>query len=234
MKNLIMIVLCFALANKAMAQTTEAKKPNLYLNVAVLSCGAKQEAITDANEKFDLGSIRKLGYAIGLSSFISLGKKMVFNPEINYVRKDVSYNLTAETFMLNVQVKSSTTIHYVEIPLNFVYSFAQQKQGFFVGIGPVISLPFSGKQTISVNDSQFASNNIHFNGKEPTDSTVNLSTFDLAANAFVGYKFSNTLQLKLVYNQSFKNMNYPTYGTFINNYVGLALHCNLIKQPSKK
>jgi Outer membrane protein beta-barrel domain len=145
----------------------------------------------------------KPGFTAGIMMDRKIGKSVFFQSALNFVQKGTQSNDNSE--------KTSATLNYLEIPLNFVYR-SKQESGFFIGGGPGIGFGLGG--TSKYGDDK---ESIDFGGDGNPD------VVEVEANFLAGYMFPKKLQIALSYNFGITNlMDDDTFKTK-NNYFGLRV-----------
>ena len=126
-----------------------------------------------------------LGYHIGFNAQIPIAQQFYFQPGLLYSTKGSK----TKSELSN----STTSINYLEMPLNIVYKAACSKGSFMVGVGPYVAYGLKGKVK-TTGDAVTVETNIEFkNTIELTDplDVPFYKGFDAGANAFAGYEMAN-------------------------------------------
>lgn len=126
-----------------------------------------------------------LGYHIGFNAQIPIAQQFYFQPGLLYSTKGSK----TKSELSN----STTSINYLEMPLNFVYKAACGNGSFMVGVGPYVAYGLKGKVK-TTGDAVTVQTNIEFkNTIELTDplDVPFYKAFDAGANAFAGYEMAN-------------------------------------------
>jgi hypothetical protein len=147
----------------------------------------------------------KIGFTGGFSLNFKTGNSWAIQPGLYFVQKG-----GVETEM-NINKKIYTTLNYIELPVNMMYS----KRGrFFFGFGLFGAYGFSGK--IEIKDSIFVEKKINFG-----HGTDDLKPFDAGINVVMGYRFPSGVFFSLNIVPSVNNLsnNDPYY--FSNGYIGI-------------
>ncbi len=132
------------------------------------------------------------GPTAGILADIPINENLVFQPSVNYVQKGGKSS--------DDMYKTSTSIHYIEVPLNMLYRINSEGSSFFIGLGPVISPAISGKSSITYMD-ETISEKIDFGSDEDE-----MKRLEFSGNVFAGYEFSNGLFVSAGYNQGISNL----------------------------
>lgn len=113
----------------------------------------------------------------------------------------------------------STTLNYLELPLNLLYNTRANAGNFFLGAGPAINIGISGKEKYTENGVS-ESSKLKFGSGEEAD----LKRLDLSVNFMAGYEFKNGVTVSLNYNTGITNISASAEGgTARNNYFGFRL-----------
>jgi hypothetical protein len=167
-----------------------------------IQAGATYSNITFSKD-VEVENDYKPGFTAGIMMDRKIGKSVFFQPALNFVQKGAQSDDNSE--------KTSATLNYLEIPLNFVYR-SKQESGFFVGGGPSIGFGLGG--TSKYGDDK---ESIDFGGDGNPD------VVEVEANVIAGYMFPKKIQIALSYNFGITNlMDDDTYTTK-NNYFGLRV-----------
>ncbi len=184
------------------------QKPAIGIS-AGLTSSLWKATVDDETET--LGS--RIGFTAGIVSAIPISSNFSFMPALNYVQKGFKETMD--------DVKVEATLNYLELPLNFVYN----RDGFFVGAGPAISLGLSGKGRTTFNgqtdeeDVKFGSGDDELKGTEFT------------ANLLTGYQFKNGVLVSLNYSLGLSNVwNGDDGGKLTNRYFGFRIGYMFMKK----
>lgn len=206
------------------------KKLLLFSIITIISCAAKAQIGIQAGATFyslkasvDNISIKydtKVGFTAGILYSIPIANNFSFTPALNFTQKGGKYNSQG--------ISDNITINYLEMPLNVLYHFSKDGNGFFIGAGPDFGWGISGKEKSSL-DSLSDSHDIKF-GKDG-----DLKPFEFSANILAGYKLSNGLFIAANYNPGISDIapDDPgvTGGKFHNN--GFAIRIGYIFGSAK-
>jgi hypothetical protein len=125
------------------------------------------------------------GYHVGFNAQIPIASKFYFQPGLLYSTKGAKTKSELST--------STTSINYLEMPLNVVYKSACGSGSFMVGFGPYVAYGISGKVKTS-GDAPTVESKIEFKNaiglNDPLDVPF-YKAFDAGASAFVGYEMTN-------------------------------------------
>ncbi|MEO6540708.1 MAG: outer membrane beta-barrel protein, partial [Ferruginibacter sp.] len=111
-------------------------------------------------------------------------------------------------------------LHFIELPLNIIYSLPAGPGRFSVGAGPNVSFGISGKDKYSYitsgsgfpTQSDSGEEKIKFDGKKAadlpaSDNDIHFKALDFGANAVAGYKLDMGLFFNVGYTFGFSNLN---------------------------
>lgn len=158
------------------------------------------------------------GFNAGVVSSIPVAKKFSLRPEIKYVQKggkseDDGYS-------------DKITLHYVEVPVNFVFNTRASNGIFFVGLGPSFNIGISGKEKGDYGD---------YDIKFGNGSEDDFKPFEFGMNAIVGYEFANGFFISANFNEGLSNVvNNEGYDTdYYNMYMGINVGFMFHAKPKK-
>jgi hypothetical protein len=149
----------------------------------------------------------RTSWKAGLISNIPLASQFAFMPQLNLLSKGTKLSFQG--------VSGESKLTYLELPLNFAYT----SNGFFIGLGPVLSYGLSGKE-----ESGGTSTDVKFDGEaNPTDDLSHYKAFEFGGDIIAGYKLANGIFFNAHYNMGFSNI-YPTSdGDVKNQYFGFGI-----------
>ncbi len=165
-------------------------------NAFGISAGATFSGIQAKADGITLSSDTHVGFTVGVTESMSMGKDFSFRPELNFTQKGGDLSVPDEDF------KYKTTINYLELPLNFVYNAHSAKGKFFIGAGPALNIALSGRYKMT-GMGEDESGKLKFGGDETVD---NFKAFDASINAIAGYQFSGGFYLAANYNFGLTNI----------------------------
>ena len=164
-------------------------------------------------EKYDvkLDNGLKLGAKAGVNVHIPIGNdnRMLIQPGLFYATKGMKSE--------DNNIEHNVTLHYAEVPVNFIYMFNGAHEGrFMIGAGPYLGIALSGKE-ITSGGTKAGTTDYTFG----SDSTQNLGRFDYGAQAFAGYFLRSGIFFRGAYQHGIGNLapsEHPTAGDpFIRN-----------------
>jgi hypothetical protein len=197
-----LLILLTILANNIMAQTKFAVfagvSPALYFT---------NDDFNDQSSSSDF----KAGFYAGVNMHINMGKHFAFEPGVSFVQKG---GVETDNTMNN-HFKSTLTLNYIEVPLDFIYS---RRNRFYFGIGPSFDFGMSGKVKIS-GDVIPEDHDIKFGSGSEDD----LKGFDAGINLLAGFHFNSGLFVATNINTGIVNLSTDNSGKFYNAYWGIKL-----------
>jgi len=131
------------------------------------------------------------GYHIGINAQMPIASKLYFQPGLLFSTKGAKTSGELSN--------STTTINYLEMPLNFVYKTPCGSGYFMVGVGPYLAYGIGGKVKTTSN-ALTIEHNIEFKNVVGTNDPLDVpfyKAFDAGANALVGYEAASGLFLQL-------------------------------------
>ena len=218
------------LAATAHAQTRFSIGPRLGGNLATGTFSTiDQGATAGLDYSYSRGSL--LGFQVGVGASIGSGHWAV-QPALVFSQKGLRQDLTATYSFGGASLQETDRIdcrvHYLELPINFMYGFGPDGEGFQVFAGPYVAIGVGGRAnysfTLTSNDpanpgsysdsgsQPFAFGNT-FAEPDPNGSDEIMAQarrFDAGLNAGVGYR-RGPLQVQLGYGLGLLNAqpNYP-------------------------
>lgn len=173
----------------------------------------------------------RIGFKAGAFANVSVTKNLSINAALNLIEKGGKYRLNAASQIPPTVSNCVITLHFLEVPLDFLYKLENGPSGFYVGVGPVFGIGLNGKrvktvETISATGSPSKTvntNKVIFDGKNQTGDDLHFRKTEWGADIFVGYALLNGLRLQVQARPDFTNL-YPdnTNGTYRNFYFGLT------------
>lgn len=139
----------------------------------------------------------KLGFTAGVTGDIDMGKNFSFQPGLNFLQKGgVEKNNSNSN-----EIKTTTNLNYLELPLNIVYNAKSISGKFFVGAGPSLSMGLSGKGKVSGSGID-ETDKIKFGSSDDDD----FKALELGVNFLAGYQFKSGVFLAANYNAGVSNL----------------------------
>ena len=135
------------------------------------------------------------GFSGGVDVAIPLGGGAYLQPGVDFTQKG------SET-----ESGIKTTLHYLDVPVNFVYKPVLGSGNFVLGFGPYVGFGVGGKVTNPDGSSAKVVYKDSYDGTVPA-TTVQLRKSDAGANFQAGYEFANKLSLTLKTQLGLKDIN---------------------------
>lgn len=157
----------------------------------------------------------KNGFTGGVSATIPIGKQFSFQPAVNFVQKGFK----------NEEFKTSLTLNYIEVPLNFVFNTHNQDydgkktDDFFFGIGPYVAFSTTGQFKYKT-DSGTVTEKVNFGNNSSKDE---MKRIDAGANVVIGCMFFNNVFFSINYNIGLSDLSADKGLRYRNNYLGVKL-----------
>ncbi len=208
-KTFLLVAATAAFATAANAQMKIAIAPEIGLNIANARLSYLDTGGSRKTEETDL----KLGVKIGANVNIPLGHRLVLQPGLFYsIRGYKQDESDAYSSNINETEKHNVTLHWFDIPLNLQYEFNDPGEGrLFVGVGPFLSVAFSGKDLHSISYSgtgtlppnMDTNISLKFGNDYPSN---NLRRFDFGGQVNVGYFLQSGIFFRGIYQQGGINL----------------------------
>jgi hypothetical protein len=196
MKKLMFVTVAFAASICLKAQ----------VNVGI-QAGAVSGTQAISGSGITISSEARFGWRAGIVTDIGFGSGLSFMPQLNVVQKGGKYTITTP--------EMEAKLMYLELPLNFGY----QKMGFHFGLGPVVSMGLSGKETAGTESVDVA-----FDGKaNGSDDKSHYKQIAFGGNVFAGYTLPTGLFFTLNYNFDLSSSSVEPDFTQKHKYLGLSV-----------
>lgn len=147
-------------------------------------------------ENISVSAGSKIGLTAGVFADVPLSENFSFQPALNYVQKG------AKSEIKDMNYESKLALHYIELPLNFLYKPDMQKLRFFVGAGPSIAYALSGKE--KEKDNGVNTTYTYKFGNNPDEH--DLRALDIGANFLTGIETPGGFLVALNYNLGLSNL----------------------------
>jgi hypothetical protein len=223
MKNVILTAAIIISSTIANSQSTF----GVHANGILASGTNKVESSDPDDENFDLKSKNRFSWKIGVVANIPVSTSISFMPQLNILSKGGKIEEKESNSFYSYEIKGSSKLTYVEMPLNFVYNTGS----FFIGAGPSLSFGISGKSEGKVTatvmgetETEEFDGKVKFDGDEDADDdNEHLKAFELGANFTAGYKLTNGLFIQANYNLGLSNISPYENTTTKNRYFGIGI-----------
>ncbi|RZK15823.1 MAG: PorT family protein [Hymenobacter sp.] len=230
MRTSFLLLLGGLFAATAHAQTRISIGPRLGGNLATGTFSTIDPAAA-AGYNYDYSRSALLGGQVGVAASIGSGHWAV-QPALVFTQKGLRQKLTGSYSFGGVSVQENDQIdcrvHYLELPVNVVYSLGADGNGFQLFAGPYVAIGVGGRATYTLNyttndpnfpggsDSEsqpFAFGNTFAepdpNSTNSVDADARARRFDAGINAGIGYR-RGPLQVQLGYGLGLLNVQ-PDY-----------------------
>jgi hypothetical protein len=195
MKKLLLSFAAFtALYTSANAQIGFA--PEVGLNIS----SVREKVFGD---KVD-GIKSRPGFKIGASVDLPIVGGLSIQPGLFYSMKGGKYKDEYSVGSITTTTESKLTLSYLEVPVNVVYKFSREKQGFFVFAGPYVGYAIGGKTKVKTTTGSLSSENtedVDFGGDKGDTKRL-----DVGANVGLGYMISAGGFVRAQYGHGFANL----------------------------
>lgn len=201
--NTLLTAILFTIA------AANAQKASVGFSAGITLSSYKTKVDNDAST-----SDTRVGFTAGIMSDIPMGKSLSFQPAVYFTQKGGSEKEAS------IDYKLTTSLNYVEVPLNIVFKAPSQTGNFFIGAGPSVAFGLSGKFKGEFGDEK-AEMDVKFGSEDNDD----LKALDMGINVLGGYQAKGGFTFAVNYNHGLSNLmidgNSDNY--FRNNYFGLRL-----------
>jgi hypothetical protein len=164
----------------------------------------------------------RTNFSAGLIADIPLGESgFRFIPELLYVGKGFKANASVDLLGQDLKVESTTSISYIDLPINFAYAIDLGENRLMVGAGPYAGFGLGGSSkviTTANGVSQEEKENIEFG-----NGTGQFDRVDIGANFMAAYILNSGLMLKVNYSLGFLNLSNDEDTKYKNQYFGVSL-----------
>lgn len=152
-----------------------------------------------------------LGFHAGVNVLIPIVPEFYFQPGLMFATKGAKNNSGV------INSPKTTTINYLEMPLNMVYKATVGSGSIMLGFGPYVAYGIGGKWigeigSFSVTEDIQFSNSVDSNGPSP----YHYKAFDTGANIFFGYELPMGVFVQLDTQFGLLNIN-PEYNNSAND-----------------
>jgi hypothetical protein len=139
----------------------------------------------------------RTGFSLGFVTDIPLSKSVSLQPALQYTQKG-----GVETGTQDYQdYKQTTTLNYLEIPVNLIYKTNSANTKFYIGAGPSIAFGINGLTEYESGDLT-STTNVKFGNGEDDD----VKGLDLGANILAGLMFKSGVSISMNYNIGLSNL----------------------------
>ena len=198
MKNRKISILLIAMLSASFMIAQETSK----ISFAVLG-GANYQNLNGKNLMGDkLENDMLLGFHAGVNAAIQIAPEFYFQPGLMFVTKGAKNSVGSYT--------GTTTLNYIELPLNMVYKAALGSGFIMLGFGPYVAYGIGGKFKGELGPFTGEKDIIFQGSADSNDSYYNYKAFDAGANILFGYEMAGGIFLQLDAQYGMLNIN-PEY-----------------------
>ncbi len=185
MKNRKFSILLIALLTASFMIAQEQSK----ISFAILG-GANLQNLNGKNISGDnLKNDMLVGYHAGVNVQIAIAPEFYFQPGLMYATKGAKN--TIGSFV------GTTTLNYIELPLNMVYKANLGNGAIMLGFGPYVAYGIGGKWKGEVGSISMSGDIKFQNTFDSNDRYYNYKAFDAGANIFFGYEMAAGIFVQL-------------------------------------
>jgi hypothetical protein len=212
-KILLMAIGAITFATTALAQV------NIGVNTGVNFSSAKAESggVTSNGKLL-------FGFHAGVTADIALTPELHALPTLQFRQKGTKVKDEQSILGQLIKAEGTTTINYIELPLNIVYNFdLGESAKFFVGAGPSFAYAVSGKTKITTTSplgNQVTDRSLKLGSNQDDD----IKPFDLGVNGLLGLKFNNGFAVTANYTHSLSNLSPKDNTSYKGRSFGVSLH----------
>lgn len=161
-----------------------------------------------------VNSDSRIGATAGLFADVPVAGLFSFQPALNYVQK--GYKESDQDY------EDKLTLHYIEIPFNFLFKPKMEKLQFFAGAGPSIAYAVSGKEKEKDMGNTYIYKYKFGNNPDEHD----MRAFDFGANFLTGIQTDGGFIITVNYNLGLSNLapgNGSDEGSIKSRYFGFKI-----------
>ncbi len=164
----------------------------------------------------------KFGYMAGFVADIPFGEGgLRLMPELNYINKGYKLKTSFSFLGTDYAIDGTSSINYIELPLNLAYTLPVGDNFLVVGAGPYGAYGINGKvkaTTTIDGQSGEGEEKVEFGSGEEQ-----VNRFDYGLNFMAGYLVGNGLEVKLNYSFGLAELSNSSSARYKNSYLGLTL-----------
>ncbi len=159
-----------------------------------VSAGTSFASMKTKMESVSVTSDSKIGFSVGFLADLGISENFAFQPGLNFNQKGGKSKAG--------DVETTSTLNYIELPLNFIFKTQAGNGKFFGGLGPVLGYGISGKNKYK-DGGQSETDDIKFGNDEMED---DIKPFEASGNILAGYEFANGFFASVNYNMGLSNL----------------------------
>lgn len=206
----------------------------LYAQVSIgLSGGytlsAMQFKDAAGNKSGSVGSSSQLkNWHANLLLNIPLYNRWYLQPVVRYITKGAYLEPATGPQGVYFPAASNVKLHYLELPVHFVYKQPLSIGKLIVGLGPYAGYSLNGSYKLDIKyDGKVVRSNSHsvqFNNKNNAIlPDMQLRRWDAGANVMLGMEFNNLLMIGVTYSQGLLNLDRSADYNIKNSYAAVTL-----------
>jgi hypothetical protein len=161
-----------------------------------------------------VSSDSRIGITAGVLADIPVAAQFSFQPALNYVQK--GYKVSDQDY------EDKLTLHYIEIPFNFLFKPKMEKVQFFAGAGSSLAYALSGKEKEKNIGNTYTYKYKFGNNPDEHD----MKAFDFGANFLTGIQTNGGFVIVINYNLGLSNLapgDASDEGSIKNRYFGFKI-----------
>jgi hypothetical protein len=153
-------------------------------------------------DDYQTSNMLKVGFHAGIMLDAALSDHSYIQPTLRYIMKGAEITGTSSDPFVTVERKDKLTLHYIELPVDYVYKFgAPGTTRFMIGVGPYIAYLANAQDKSKVTTSYFDGPTVVSEGQHSvpvghSDQTGNMKSLDWGGNAFIGLEGASGLYVK--------------------------------------
>lgn len=153
-------------------------------------------------EDYQTSNELKVGFNAGVNFDIGMGDHSYIQLTPKYIMKGGEITATMTNPAAIVETKDKLTLHYIEMPVDYVYKFGNPgSTRFMIGVGPYVGVLANAQDKNKTTTSYVDQPEVVTEGQTSlpigqNDQTGNLKRLDWGGNAFIGIEGASGLYLK--------------------------------------
>lgn len=222
-----MRIFTMALLLSVMGYSAAHAQVSLGLKVAYVNSGLNTDQPVSTGASAD--PLRRDGWMAGMFLNIPLGHQMYLQPGISFITKGANFKRVT-TKPANVYSSGVTklNLHYIELPVYFVYKIPVSFGKFALGAGPYAAYGAGGKYRLDIsygnNVVQSSSHAVSFrNNAGIISSKVELNRWDAGANFMAALEMNNYLTIHGNYSIGMVDVDKAQNNSIRNHYFSVGL-----------
>ena len=167
-----------------------------------LEAGGNLNNLYRMSDDFQTSNMLKVGFNAGAVMNVRLGNRFAVEPGLRYIMKGAVIKSSSSDGITSIDEKDKLTLHYIEMPVNFIYNAGDWGTGhFMIGVGPYASYLVNAQDKSKVTTTNIYEGTTVAEGQHSLpvgnrNTPGNVSYYDLGAGGFVGYQFKTGTYVK--------------------------------------